>query len=234
MIILLLSVALGEYTFEIAKAPTSDLERHWPPSVKRPANLRVYRKTQYGQRLTITDGYDQNIPFHVARDDHNGNGNNKFPWAVPGGTDNVRELSSIVAISLPEKEVVWWWEERIEAGARRPLPKVTWSFPAGTRVYDLLLHKGKPFELRMLRKEGFMGKPFWKGHTLWESGEWPPGYRGINATGRKCNDCHNKAGQWERYGPLVRGNDYIFSWSAFREGTLIIDPEKPVKHWSPK
>lgn len=209
----------------------SELERLWPEGVTMPPTLRPYRKTEYGQRLTVTNGLDQNLPWHIHQNDHNGQGNREFPWRVPGGLDNATGWASHTGIAIPEGQYVRYWTERIEAGAPRPLPKVTWSFPVGTRVYDLLTHRGQAFELRMLRKE----RDRWVGHTLWQGEDWPPGYRGVKATGRTCMGCHSKAGAWERYGPLVRGNDFVFSFTAFKEGTLEIDRTKfPVKHWDEK
>ena len=210
-------------------------EEYWPASVRVPRNLRPFRKTDYGQYIVIMNGQD----YHSVAHKHAGhsvgyasgdgdNGNGRFPWAVPGGTDNVRGLTSLTGIALPEGKAVRYWTERVEAGASRPLPKVTWSFPVGTRVYDLLAHNGKAFELRMLRKE----ERQWKALTLWESGDWPPGYQGTKATGRSCIDCHSRAGKWEQYGPLIRGNDFVFGWTAFREGATEIDRSRfPVKHW---
>ena len=214
-------------------------EEYWPASVRVPRNLRPFRKTDYGQYIVIMNGQD----YHSVAHKHAGhsvgfasgdgdNGNGRFPWAVPGGTDNVRGLTSLTGIALPEGKAVRYWVEKVEAGAIRPLPKVTWSFPRGTRVYDLLIHQGRPFELRMLKKGGESGAETWNGHTLWESGDWPAGYRGVKATGRSCIDCHSRAGKWERYGPLVRGNDYVFGVPILKEGTAQIDRNAfPVKHW---
>ena len=214
-------------------------ERHWPASVAVPANLKAFTKSDYGQYLVILNGADFHGMVHRAAQSPHGpvqggadNGNNRFPWAVPGGTDSVRGLTSLTGIALPPGSSVRYWGERIEAGARHPLPKVSWSFPLGTRVYDLLLADGKAFELRMLKKGGTMQRPQWQALTLWESGDWPAGYAGVKATGRKCLDCHGRAGQWERYGPLIRGNDFVFGWSPFVEGTARIDRAAfPVKHW---
>lgn len=246
--------ALGLATLPAGDAPAppdpspTTLRRLWPEAVKMPPTLRPYKKTEFGQYLVILNGADHLNVVHKFRgnpiDGRGDNGNARFPWAVAGGTDGVPGIQSHVGIALPEGEDVRWWTRRIEAGARHPLPKVVWSFPAGTRVYDLLVYQGQPFELRMLKKDWDDQSPTgvaWKGHVLWESGDWPPGYAGVHArtapahlrtTGNKCLDCHSRAGGWERYGPLVRGNDFVFSWNALAEGTLTPRKDFPVKQWN--
>lgn len=231
-------------TFRVRRSPEpSELVRLWPADAPPPPpTLQQYKKTAYGQYLVILNGADYHRTIHKtsgnALDQPGGrNGNQEFPWAHPGGTDNVRDLTSLVGIALPEGERPHHWKTLIDAGARHDLPKDVWGFPVGTRFYDLLLHHGVPFELRMLKKVGTPERPRWKGHVLWESGVWPVGYRGVTrdtppahlrTTGSACLDCHARAGSWERYGPLVRGNDFIFSWSAYVEGTARIDPAKAV------
>lgn len=230
-------------TFTVRRAPEpSELVRLWPEDAPPPPpTLRQYKKTDYGQYIVIRNGADYHA---VAHKNLNGdvpvqgggeNGNSRFPWAVPGGTDNTSGVTSLVGVALPEGQRPTHWKVNIDAGASRPLPKDVWGFPVGTRFYDLLLHRGKPFELRMLKKGGTPDAPRWKGHVLWESGDWPAGYAGVTkgtppphlrTTGNACTDCHSRAGGWERYGPLVRGNDFIFSWTAYVEGTNRIDPAR--------
>lgn len=220
-------------TLLLAGPADGDIARLWPADAPPPpATLKPYAKTAYNQYIAIRDGADHHAWIHRDQDadlpgNGEANGNRRFPWAVPGGLDDARGWQSHAGIALPDKQSIRWWQEKVEAGARRPLPKVTWSFPLGTRLYDLLAHNGKAFELRMLKKTA----GGWEGHTLWQGEDWPPGYRGVKATGRTCVGCHNRAGQWERYGPLVRGSDFIFSWSPMVEGTGRVDRAKPVKHW---
>ena len=208
----------------------------WPSGVPKPANLKSYKREQYAQRLSITNGHDQLRVNYESEKDIFLNGNILYPWAVSGGMHSVEgRWTALKGLSIPNGRSIRWWKERTEAGARRPLPRLAWQYPEGTVAADLLLHEGKPFELRTLTK----GANGWKGAAVWQSGVVPQGYYGAQL---KCMECHSAPGRWERYGTLIRGADGLFSPPVLRPGSRVIDWTQestaelndsvwPLKYW---
>ena len=220
-------------------SPDPDTLKLWPKDVPVPSGLKFYEPTQWAQRTVINNSRDYHHPVHENTDDVYQNSppvwnpNRMFPWRVSGGLDpKCKECGNRPAIVLPEKGFIRYRKEYIYAGASRPLPKVTWSFPSGTRTYDLLTYRGETFELRLREKVTVnrRGTTQWRSRTIWTNPEkQPPGYKGP---GRKCSECHDKAGEWQQYGTLLRGNDTVFSFPALEEGTLTPDKTNwPVKAW---
>lgn len=195
---------------------SSELARLWPASVKFPAGMQMYRPTQYTQRSVNNDERPQLTPHLLTRDDElfGENPNRVFPYAKPGGLHAAQGWRSLVGIALPEGQPVRTWQEYYGVF---PRPYVRWKFPVGTVVADLLVNEanGQPFELRTLRKT----ESGWVGRTPWQDDHLPHGYQ---RTDRKCVECHKDAGDAHRYGLGVRGNDFIFSWTPFREGSVLI------------
>jgi len=230
----------------------------WPAVLPAPADLRSYRPAVWSQRTVITDGRDDHAAIHENTDDVYLNAptvfnpNRAFPWRVSGGMDpRAKSWQSQKSISVPRDRHIRWWVERIEAGARRPLPRVAWEFPVGTVTADLLLYRGKPFELRT-REKVKPGPDGWDAKILWEDPtNRPPDYKGPGtiypkpgggldplsqtSDGRpvpagRCNGCHGRAGAYERYGTLLRGSDTVFSVPILKPGTLTPDVDNwPLK-----
>lgn len=185
----------------------------WPKDVELPKDLTVYEPTRLSQRLTITNDRDQNLLYDKDQDDHFSNAptsfnpNRQFPWHVPGGLENSRGWESLIAVSMPSQPYVYL--DRVEAGARHPLPKVRWTFPEGTVFADMLVNDGKVFELRTRTKRD--GK--WVSSKAFEDkAARPAGYHGLT---KSCIECHEQAGSQLQYGIGLRGDDGAFSWSAF-------------------
>jgi len=137
--------------------------------------------------------------------------------------------TSTGAVSIPDGKHVRYWVERIEAGASRPLPKISWRFPDGTVFTDILSHAGKVFEVRQLTRTA----KGWIAATPYKVEGGPPGYHGP---GKKCSECHDRAGGWEQYGSLIRGSDGIFSFpllEGYDDAAKTITAGKwPLKHWN--
>lgn len=185
----------------------------WPAEVEMPKGLKAYRPTRKSQRMAITNGMDSNLIYDKDQDDHWTNApsllnpNRQFPWAVPGGLDNAKGWESIIAVALPS--AVSMYGDRVDVGARHPLPKTRWTFPEGTQFVDLLTYKGKPFELRTRTKI----KGEWVSKKEYEDKTArPEGYNGLT---KSCVECHQGAGSQLQYGISVRGDDGAFSWSPW-------------------
>lgn len=214
-IVLVLGVTLAATAGEGSTSP-SLLAKLWPKEVPFPAGMHIYRKSEHAQNTVILNGYDSHTIVHRNQDAVSGvNPNRIFPWRVSGGMDHAAGWTSHAAVAFPESKPVQVFNEYIEAGARRPLPRTSWTFPVGTVFADILSENGRTFELRLLTKRA----DGWRGRVAWESEHKPPGYRTPD---RKCFDCHSHAGGWLSYGTLLRGGDRVFSWSPLKEGTLYV------------
>jgi len=226
------------FTLLLAQEGNQDVQRtmlegFWPEGITLPKTMRLYDRTQYAQELTITNGIDTLRPIHYSQGDNNPN--RLFPWAVNGGLHRAQGWTSRTAIAIPEGKHILYWSERIDAGARRHLPRMSWQFPVGTVVADLLFTDGELFELRTLNKTE---DGSWRGRRLWRSGKMPVGYIepdrviGVERQVGICVNCHQRAGAWQSYGALIRGADGVFSFSVLEEGTLRPRTDFPVKHWN--
>ena len=202
----------------------------WPRDVDMPPGLRFYARSEYSQRLTITNDRDT---LRIVRQDTDDvftnaptvlNPNRISPWKVSGGMDKVRGFQSKTALAIPKGQAIRYWSERVEAGAAHPLPRASWSFPVGTVAADLLSHDGKLFEVRTLTKTA----KGWHSEIVWGSGVKVPGYTGP---GRRCHECHDKVGSGG-YGVRVRGSDGLFSFWPFGGATFTPRMDFPVKHWN--
>lgn len=208
----------------------TDLEKLWPEGVPIPKGMRLYRKTKYNQHLSITNDRDTLLIYHRDQDDNYTNAppalnpNRFFPIAVSGGLHESSGWTSRAAIALPG--TIYYWTDRIEAGAQRPLPRVAWVFPVGTVTADILSNEGEVFEVRIAEK-----KPGgWRLRTLWkDESKFPAKYTGAR---KACSACHDDAGGWKQYGSLWRGSDGVFSFYPFEEGTFTPRTDFTVKHWN--
>lgn len=218
-VVLGITLALGvamTATAEDRGTSPSLLARLWPASVKFPAGMKLYKPTEYAQRSVNSNNAPLLEPHHLLRDDvlFGRNPNRAFPYAAPGGLHAAQGWTSVVGIMIPEGQPVRTWHEYYGSF---PRPYVRWQFPVGTVVADILVNEinGKPFELRTLRKT----ETGWVGRTPWQDDHLPHGYQ---RTDRKCVECHKDAGDAHRYGLGVRGNDFVFSWTPFAEGTVLL------------
>lgn len=212
-----------------AEEGTSDslLRKLWPASVKFPVGMTLYRKTEHAQNTVILNGFDSLTVVHRDQDTVSGvNPNRIFPWAVSGGMHQATGWQSHAAIAIPKGKAVQVWTEYIEAGARRALPRIAWSFPTGTVLADILSANGQTFEVRTLTK----ARDGWVGRTPYEAEHKPAGYVSPHKVAHgqhksesgRCFDCHQSAGKWLSYGTLIRGSDRVFSWSPILPGTLLV------------
>lgn len=190
----------------------------WPAEVRQPANLKPYSRTNHVQRSVVRNSIPTIDIYRLNQNDDlfGRNPNQDFPYRVPGGLDLAEGWKSYLGISIPKGKRVYTWHVRPDQVSLRPFR--FWEFPVGTEVFDLLVNEGssRPFELRRLRRE----ETNWKANVLWQADALPRGYQ---RTDRRCVDCHRDAGDATRYGLAVRGNDFIFSWSPFKEGTQELD-----------
>lgn len=219
MVVLVLLVLLSAAPVSAQESPwvsDSVLAKLWPSAVPFPTGLRLYQKSQHAQNTVILNGHDSLTVLRRDQDTVSGvNPNRIFPWRVSGGMDHAQGWRSYAGVAVPHSKKIKVWVERIEAGASRPLPKLSWSYPVGTAFVDVLTRNGECFELRMLKKHA----DGWRGHSVWESEGKPQGYR---VPDRKCLDCHRHAGGWLSYGTLLRGGDHSFSFPILKEGTLLV------------
>jgi len=174
--------------------------------------MRFYRKARLVQRLSILNGRDHNELVDVGQDDtlfNRVNPNRIFPWAVSGGMHDLTGWRSDVAVYLPGP--VETFTRRVEAGARRALPRTSWAFPDGTVFADVLSTDKGVFEIRTRTKRD--GN--WSNKVAYRNAEHvPAGYTGAR---KACNECHDHAGENLHYGTAIRGDDETFSWSPLEK-----------------
>ena len=224
----LLSVAALTLADSAPQNTLPPLLRLWPDAVPVPRGLRPYERTQFSQRLVILNDADHLSLVPLNQDDdlfNKPNPNRKDEWRVNGGLHAAVGWQSYTGLALPDGASIRTWTDRVEAGARRPLPRWFWQFPEGTRVVDLLTEGDRPFELRMLKREN----GGWKGHVVWEAEHKPRGYESLTTT---CASCHAFTGASYGYGTILRGSGGIFSWSPFvNDGTFTFRKDVPIKPW---
>lgn len=200
---------------------TALLRRLWPREIPMPTNLRAYTPTQHGQRSVNNDNAPLLTAQHIHADDHFANAptvinpNRQFPYVKPGGLHAATGFRSLLGVALPEGKPVRAWLAHYQQAAPRPF--VHWEFPVGSVFVDLLVNTEtqKPFELRLLKK--LVGG--WKASAPWQADQLPAGY---TVADRKCLSCHRDAGDHTKYGLGLRGGDFIFSFSPFREGSVLL------------
>lgn len=214
----------GEDRAKVALA-LAQMKKTWPDL---PEGMKWYTKTRHSQYLSINNGLDSNDLYRLDQDDTlfgRVNPNRVFPWAVSGGLHESSGWKSKAAVSIPEKAKVYVWTERVEAGARRPLPKYRWEWPKGTVFADVLSTDAGVFEVRTLTKTG----DSWKARTEYKDPEKAP--KGYTGPRKSCFDCHSEP-ITTNYGIQVRREDGIFSASPLVDGTLRLDTKNwPVEPW---
>jgi len=191
--------------------------RMWPKTVDW-SGFRFYRPTQYSQRIAVTNNSPTNAWYHVTRDDVWSNAPTSFNpnrvderWRAPGGLANVKGWESFTAAYLPAEPRTWVQALPIANGGMIPGGK-RWAFADGTVFADLLTKDGQAFELRLREKDA--GK--WNSFVAYRNrANAPAGYHGV---GRKCAECHDKAGDSEQYGITTRGSDTVFSFLPALQG----------------
>lgn len=87
-----------------------------------------------------------------------GGGSNQFPWRTPAGLGDATNWDSFQFLWLPEGQPILYGLQRLE-GDLGPTRSVTWTFPVGTVLGEVLgvLEPGGdpepvPFEMRVRRK----------------------------------------------------------------------------------
>lgn len=192
----------------------------WPAEVEKLEGLKLFTPTKYTQRLAITDNRSTNFLYRIDQDDvfvnspTTVNPNRVFPYATPGGLHNSTGWQAMRAARIPGPVRIWT-EGVPVPGTSTPLPKVRWSFPAGTVFVDMLYKDGKCFELRTATK-GDDGK--WDHKPLYRDLDAAPA--NFHGAGMACASCHKDAGASLNYGITVRGDDRVFSWTPFMDGTF--------------
>jgi hypothetical protein len=195
-------------------------------------DAKLYKKAEYSQRLSITNGLDNNLLYHKNRDDVFSNAptdinpNRRFPWAVSGGMHGLTGWFNKTAVYIPPGEKVKVFEERVEAGARHPLPRISWSFPDGTKFADILMTYSGPFEIRVREKTNGSWR-FRIAHR--DENNRPRGYTGLKMS---CAECHGSKMSEEGYGIQARGSDETISWTPLIDGTYSLDWSWPLEAYS--
>src|SRR5260370_31627370 len=125
----------------LPSAEQKALRKLWPKSVPFPAQLRFYKIAPAGQHLVILNGLDYRGVHAADYDFPSVNPNRIFPWQHSGGMHAVDAniWRNATAVALPPGGEVEYWLELTDAGAVRPLPRLTWAFPDGTLFADMLL-----------------------------------------------------------------------------------------------
>lgn len=186
----------------------------WPHDVVAPVGLKLYPPAQFGQYIVVRNGSPYHEWHHIRAQDpatnvaDRSNPNSKAPYHVSGGMDGLHGWKSIKLSNVAKKDVAVRTVNIPIAGAGRRLPGVRWTFPDGAVFADLLTNDaGKPFELRTRTKEN--GK--WKSVIAFaDASAAPAGYKGA---GKACNVCHRDAGDSQKYGMMIRGDDTVFSFA---------------------
>lgn len=198
------------------ESETAKVKEMWPKGLPVPEGIKFYWQTKLSQRIAVTDNRASNAWYHEDRDDVFTNAPTSFNpnkhdprWAAPGGLLGVSDWESYTAATFPDQLRVW----------KQPVPianggiidgAILWEYPPGTTFADLLVSKGKPFELRYREKKA---DGQWDSYVAWKDVQArPDGYFGA---GQKCSTCHNLAGASEQYGITVRGKDTVFSFLPF-------------------
>lgn len=187
-----------------------------------------YRRTEYTQRIAVTDNRETNTPYHFAKDDAwanaptSPNPNARKPYGAPGGTDDL-DCYSDLYVRLPEGKSITVWTERVQIKDGGLLPKRRWAFPLGTRFVDVLSTARGVFEVRTREK----ARDGWASAVIHRDRDKAPG--GYQGAGKACSECHSKAGGSEQYGITVRGDDEVFSFPVLREGTVEFDETLPLE-----
>jgi hypothetical protein len=182
----------------------------WPKSIEWADGMRVYPRTKFVQRVAVTNGAPSLSWYGLDQDDVWANAppsinpNRLAPWRTPGGLDGVHGWESTLAVYLPSSPAVRLEPTPIANGGL--IPAYRWTYPDGTVFADLLTHGGRPFELRMREKTD--GR--WDSFVAWRNRDArPAGYVGA---GKRCAECHDRAGASEQYGIMLRGADTVFSY----------------------
>ena len=185
----------------------------WPHSVPL-SGLKQYAPTRFSQYIVVRDGLPYHAWHEINRNDPSVNvrmlnPNSQSPWKVSGGMESLHGWKSLKLAKIQGTVNVWNQDIPI-ARAGRALPGIRWSFPDGTVFADLLTGPdGRPFELRMRTK--IKGK--WRSTIEFEDASAAP--KGYHGAGR-CATCHEKAGDSQQYGIMIRGNDQCFSFLPTR------------------
>lgn len=208
-------------------AEQAKLKALWPKGVDWIDGLKFYKRTEYSQRLAVTNNSPSLAVYHTNQDDHWGNSgslpnpNRLFPISVSGGLHNDVGWKSSVGVAIPAgKKISVYGGQVAVAGAGRYLPRQSWTFPVGTIGIDMLSAGGEVFELRKWEKT----KHGWEPNVMYRGGTKPANY--VNA-GKACASCHDDAGASKQYGILWRGDDNLFSVPILAEGTVNFD----FDHW---
>jgi hypothetical protein len=194
----------------------------WPADVDPINGLKLYQPTRYSQSLTVQGGRSSTT-WHKTNFDLTApdgktltNPNRIFPYSVPGGLHNSTGWMSMRAAKIPGP-VERWVESTSVPLARTPLPKVRWRYPPGTVFVDMLYKDGVCFELRTATKKED-GK--WDHEAVYRDHDAAPGT--FHGAGMACASCHKDAGQSQGYGVTVRGDDFVFSYNPFIEGSFQV------------
>lgn len=184
----------------------------WPKDVPVPAKLKPYTPATVVQRIAITDGRASHRWYRLDQHDHFANAptlfnpNSKAPWQVSGGMEGLSGWKSIKLTNVSKESVAVRSVGIPISGAGQDLPGFRWSYPDGALFADLLVNNdGRAFELRV--REKVAGK--WVSTIAFEDdAAAPKGYKGAG----RCATCHDKAGDSQQYGIMIRGNDGCFSF----------------------
>lgn len=192
-----------------------------------PEGFQTYKRTNYSQRLAVTNNRPSNVMYKLTQDDHWSNSatvvnpNRQDPYRTPGGLSKSKGWVSRLAILFPRP--LKTLRENVFPGGSGPVARESWRFPQGTLVADGLFNdKGEVFEIRMLEGSKWQGE--WTPKTYYSDlAKAPAGY--VPPRLNECMSCHKDAGDSSRYGISVRGSDGIFSFTPFKDGTFELDPK---------
>lgn len=198
----------GQYQY-LPLVEQQRIHKLWPKGLAFPDRLHFYNRSNYSQRLTITNGLDHHVWVPTSQDDsiaREANPNRKFPWATSGGTDDLADFVSYVGVSFPKDAEVNLYIEHVDAGARRALPMHKWGWPKGSIFIDMLTHKKQTFEVRKREK---VSEDEWTSKVVFTDVDCAPS--GFTGAGQSCMSCHGKTGSQDGYGIRIRGGDTVFS-----------------------
>ena len=183
--------------------PVGDVDA-WPAKVEKPVGLTLYQRAKYTQILDRVGSFSYansriQIVERTQLEDR---------WQVPGGMAGLNGWRNQFFKVLPRAPRTYKGFVPVFNGSNDQLEQ-GWrqEYQDGTMFFDLLINSrtGKAFELRKAEKHDGEWR---RGVVFRDVEQRPEGYAGLTVT---CVSCHSQALSGNYSGPLVSGDDTVFS-----------------------
>lgn len=179
----------------------------WPREMDFPANMVPYQRATKVQQLADTSFNGSAFISSIAINDRYELDDKR--WHQSGGMLGIpkSEYRSDLYRYFPTDPEVWIGDVQVKNSFGYFQTVQGWrvNYADGTKLMDVLSHKGKVFEIRQRTKQD--GK--WQSILAYENIEnRPPQYTGLTVS---CNSCHKEPGTGGYAKGLVPGGDGVFS-----------------------